>query len=359
MSDFKLYAGKKFVNISTDEAIALFKDGSKKALDKVFEGNLSLVTYTIEKNFRAYSDKEELFQVGSMGLWKAITKYRLSLGNAFSTYAIPSIEGEIRCFIGNNSSLIRVSKGKKDLIVQINKIKDEYQKCHGGQEIPLQVLSDLLDISIEDIEDAMIASYSISSLDDCISNDTDNLTLKDTIVDSSINIMEEYEAKESKEIIMNYLAQQSKRNQDIIRLYYGINCKKKTQEEIASIYGISRSHVSGIAKNFKKDIYRKLGYKVLKEDNVQEKRKMFVPKENIYEQLSQYDSNLINEELSKLPKEQLSLVNEFYQNSIGVKGRKKAIDVIKRIKYNLALRTVKQEENIVSKDKQKVLKLDK
>ena len=90
MDGFKLYGdgARKFKTISSDETKKLFEENSKLARSKIFEGNLSLVAFVITNKFSKVIDKEELFQVGSLGLWEAILNFNVSFQNFMHNHSI-------------------------------------------------------------------------------------------------------------------------------------------------------------------------------------------------------------------------------------------------------------------------------
>ena len=355
MDSFKLYGNgaKVFKTISTEETIALFKDGSKNSLDKIFEGNLNLVTYSIEKNFYNESDKEELFQVGSLGLWKAVSCFDVSTGNAFSTYAVPMIIGEIRRYIRDNKSVVRVSRSKMDLSQKIFMLQEQYAKYHSGQEITMEELAKLLYVSISEISDAIISRQDVSSFDQEV-YDSDkgdgSITLGDQLSDPNSNIFEEYEAKAAMDLINKKLDGYSKRDKDIISRYYAFNGEKKqTQTKISDDLGISQAQVARITLSFRRSILKELGYDsttttlVKNTNNIRK----FDKKNTLYEQLNNYDSNLIDQEFKKLEEEKQILLLNFYNEKFDFSSsdKQKVKSILNELIFNLAMKVVKNNKD--------------
>ena len=100
------------------ELIRQAQDGDKKARDKVVSDNLGLVHAIVRRFEKRGHDREELFQIGCIGLIKAVSHFDLSLNLAFSTYAVPMIAGEIRRFL-RDDGMIKVSRSLKELAVKV------------------------------------------------------------------------------------------------------------------------------------------------------------------------------------------------------------------------------------------------
>ena len=119
--------------LEQDEMVALFKkmqDGDSFARDMLVEGNLKLVLSILRKFYNKSENLDDLFQIGCVGLIKAIDNFDLSYDVKFSTYAVPMILGEVKRYIRDNNSL-RISRSLKDLAYKILKFKDEYYSKHG------------------------------------------------------------------------------------------------------------------------------------------------------------------------------------------------------------------------------------
>ena len=118
--------------LPSDEALELIKKsqaGDKEARDMVVEGNLKLVLSVIKKFNNRGENLDDLFQVGAMGLIKAIDNFDFSHGVKFSTYAVPMIIGEIRRYLRDNSK-IRVSRSMKDIAYKAFQFKEKYISEH-------------------------------------------------------------------------------------------------------------------------------------------------------------------------------------------------------------------------------------
>ena len=125
--------------LTNEEMTALFKkkkDGDLFARDLLVQGNLKLVLSILKRFNNRYDNMDDLFQIGCIGLLKAIDNFDLSHDVKFSTYAVPMILGEVRRYIRDNNS-IRVSRSLKDIAYKSLKFKDEYLQKNGEEPLSL------------------------------------------------------------------------------------------------------------------------------------------------------------------------------------------------------------------------------
>ena len=161
-----------------------YKNGEKNLKEIIFQSNISLVYSLINRYKHTNSDKEDLFQIGSIGLLKAIDKFDCSFDVQFSTYAVPLILGEIKRYF-RDYGLIKVSRSLKELSLSINKEKNDYYTKH-GKEISLEELSLNLNASKYDIIMALETSYLPTSIEEPIYTKGDScVTLEESIKDES------------------------------------------------------------------------------------------------------------------------------------------------------------------------------
>lgn len=113
-----------------EELFKKFNEGDERAKDELVQGNLKLVLSIIKGYNNGKNDMNDLFQVGCVGLIKAVDNFDTSVGVMFSTYAVPLILGEIKRYI-RDSNTLRVTRSIRDRAYQIMKYKDEYQVKHG------------------------------------------------------------------------------------------------------------------------------------------------------------------------------------------------------------------------------------
>ena len=232
-----------------NELFIQLQQGDLDAKDKLVNGNLKLVLSIIKRFNNGNYNLDDLFQVGVIGLIKAIDNFDLSYNLKLSTYAVPLIIGEIKRYIRDNTSL-RVSRSIKDLAYQIIKYKDEYSLAHGiipsNEEIAFAL----------NIDEYKIA-YALDSLKDPVSifspiyNDGgDPIYLFDQISDSKVN-----ENDRDQLIAMRKALEEIKEKEKSILVERFI--MGKTQMEIADYLGISQAQVSRIEKSAIKNV-RKL-----------------------------------------------------------------------------------------------------
>lgn len=242
----------ELVVIDQDLVMDLIKrshEGDVEARDQVVLGNLKLVLSVIKKFNNRGENLDDLFQVGCMGLIKAIDNFDFIHGVKFSTYAVPMIIGEIRRYLRDNSK-IRVSRSLKDIAYKSLQYKDIYLSEH-GKEPTIEEIAEYLKIEPIDIVIAMEAVQEpISIYTPIFNNGGDEIYLMDQISDNSNN----EEKKLTKMIIDEGINKLNDRLKNIIyeRYYSG-----KTQMEIAEEIGISQAQVSRLEKSALRIIFGK------------------------------------------------------------------------------------------------------
>ncbi|MBE6152981.1 MAG: RNA polymerase sporulation sigma factor SigG [Firmicutes bacterium] len=229
--------------LSSEEMEELFikmKNGDPFARDDLVNGNLKLVLSILRKFASKVDNLDDLFQIGCVGLLKAIDNFDLSYGVKFSTYSVPMILGEIKRYIRDNSS-IRVSRSVKDIAYKALKLKDELT-VQNGKEPRIEELATTLNVTPFEIINALDALKDPVSMFEPIYNDGgDTIYLFDQLEDSSNNV--DLDLKIS---INNAMKQLKPREKDIINERFIIG---KTQMEISEELGISQAQVSRIEKS--------------------------------------------------------------------------------------------------------------
>lgn len=227
-----------------EESIKLIKEsqnGDDDARDLVVYGNLLLVLSVIKKFNNRGENRDDLFQVGCMGLLKAIDNFDEVHGVRFSTYAVPMIIGEIRRYLRDNSP-IRISRSIKDIAYKTLRYKEEFLK-ENYREPTIKEISDFLEVEEIDVIVAMEAIQEpISIYTPIYTNGSDEIFLIDQIKDE-----ENSEDRKILELtVREGMKKLNKREKNIInqRYYEG-----KTQMEIANEIGISQAQVSRLEKN--------------------------------------------------------------------------------------------------------------
>jgi len=240
-----------FSEVNTFEFIEKAKKGDKHAQSVLIEKNMGLV-WSIVKRFqnRGY-EAEDLFQIGCIGLMKAITKFDSSYEVKFSTYAVPMIIGEIKRFL-RDDGLIKVSRSLKELSIKVKATKENMLK-ELGREPAIGEIAESLNIPSEEIVMAMEATYAPEYLYDSVA-EGDN---------SPILLIDRLGAEESpgetdlidKIALRQVLDTLNPREKQIIILRY---FKEKTQTQIAKMLGISQVQVSRLEKKILLDLKSKI-----------------------------------------------------------------------------------------------------
>lgn len=203
--------------------------GDEVSKSKVVEANLSLVWSLVHRFTHNNTDKEDLFQIGCLGLLKAIEKFDVSFDVCFSTYAVPIILGELKKHFRDDGS-VKVSRSLKELNIKINKVKEEYRSIH-NKECSLQEICEMLNVDREDVLMAMEANHQPISLNDVVyekNGSTINLEdrLSDNTSDKLIDILtlkDQIEKLEQKEKELIYLRYYKDLNQETVAKYFKVS----------------------------------------------------------------------------------------------------------------------------------------
>lgn len=232
---------KVLTNLEMTELFTKLREGDLTARDKISEGNLKLVL-SILKNFAGRCDNmDDLFQVGCIGLMKAIDNFDLSYNVKFSTYAVPMIIGEVKRYLRDNS-IIRVSRSMKDISYKVLKLKEQ-MIMETGREPTIEELSKKLDIDEIDIICALDATKSTISVFEPIYDDGGETIY---LFDQIENKNESSNNWNDKLLLENALSKLKKKEQYILMQRFLLGM---TQMEISEELGISQAQVSRIEKN--------------------------------------------------------------------------------------------------------------
>lgn len=233
-----------------EEMVELFKKyqkGDLQAKDELVNGNLKLVLSILRKYQNKVDNMDDLFQIGCVGLIKAIDNFDLSHEVMFSTYAVLMIEGEIKRYIRDNNS-VRISRSIKDLAYKIMKYKEDYSK-ETGKEPSTNKIAEELGVSEYEVSQSLMSLKEPMSLFDPIYNDGgDTIYLMDQIEDKSDNT--DIDGLISMRRALQKIKEREK-NILISRFIVG-----KTQMEIAEELNISQAQVSRLEKTAIKNVKR-------------------------------------------------------------------------------------------------------
>ena len=230
--------------LTNEEMIELFKrykNGDNTAKEELVNGNLKLVLSILKYFNHGNINLDDLFQVGVIGLIKAIENFDLSYNLKLSTYAVPLIIGEVKRYIRDNS-VIRVSRGIKELAYNILKFKEDYMNRY-GKEPENSLIAEALQIEEYQISFALDALKAPTSIFEPIYNDGgDTIYLFDQIADTKEQ-KQDYDMQISLRKALQKIKPREK-NILIRRFIVG-----RTQMEIAKDMGISQAQVSRIEKS--------------------------------------------------------------------------------------------------------------
>ncbi len=237
-------------NEEMKELFIRYKNGDLKAREELVNGNLKLVL-SILKNFSLVNEnKDDLFQIGCVGLIKAIDNFDLSFNVKFSTYCVPMILGEIRRYVRDNSSL-RISRSLKDLAYKSNKAKEELSISLGRVPTLLEIANYLQVEEYEVVEALESKRTPISIFEPIYSDGGDTIYLYDQIDDKKENKID----KDIKISLSDAIKELEEREKYILDQRFVIG---KTQVELSEELGISQAQISRIEKKIVDTLRKKI-----------------------------------------------------------------------------------------------------
>lgn len=226
-----------------DETAAYMKrahEGDKQARDTLITNNLGLVWSVVQRFVHRGHDKEELFQIGSIGLMKAIDRFDLTYEVRFSTYAVPLIMGEIRRFL-RDDGMVKVSRSMKDNGFRISNARSRL--AHElGREATLAELAEATQLTVEEVVAALEANEEVESLY-CSAFQSDGREVY--LVDKLCDKRNEHEELENHLLVEELLAGLEAEERRLIKMRYFENA---TQSETASALGTSQVQISRMEK---------------------------------------------------------------------------------------------------------------
>ncbi len=224
----------------TKELFKKMKEGDKEAREKLINGNLRLVLSVIQRFCGRGENADDLFQVGCVGLIKAIDNFDTSLDIQLSTYGVPMIIGEIRRYLRDNN-MVRVSRSVRDLAYKVLQAKEKLTRDN-GKEPSIEEIAKELNVEKEDVVLSLDAIQDPVSLQEPVYNDgADSLYIMDQVKDKK-NTDELW----AENITMNEALKKLNDKERMIidkRFFLG-----RTQMEVAEEIGISQAQVSRLEK---------------------------------------------------------------------------------------------------------------
>ena len=241
---------KVLKNEETMELLRRAKQGDMKAREELIAGNLRLVLSVIQRFANRGENADDLFQVGCIGLIKAIDNFNTDLDVRFSTYGVPMIVGEIRRYLRDNSTM-RVSRAMRDTAYKVLQAKEAYMAEH-QREPTVDEIARMLELKREDVVFALDAIVDPVSLYEPVYSDSgDTICVMDQVRDSKNtdeNWLEQIALREA-------IAKLSDREKRILSLRF---FQGKTQMEVSTEVGISQAQVSRLEKNALRQIKKDL-----------------------------------------------------------------------------------------------------
>lgn len=214
--------------------------GDKQAREVLIEKNLGLVHHIVKRFLNRGVDAEDLFQIGCIGLMKAIDKFNLAFDVKFSTYAVPMISGEIKRFL-RDDGMMKVSRGLKENGWKIKKAREQYQH-EKGKEPALREVAEMTGLTVEEVVMAMDAGAEVESIYRSVyQSDGNEIYLADQIASGS----NEKEKLLNHMLLSQLLSELEGEDKELILLRY---FQGKTQVDVAERLGISQVQVSRLEK---------------------------------------------------------------------------------------------------------------
>ncbi len=232
------------------ELMKKLKQGDTQARDLFAVCNMRLVLSVVQRFRGRKENYDDIFQVGCVGLMKAIDNFDVNLNVKFSTYAVPMIIGEIKRFLRDNNS-IRVSRSLRDIAYKALKAKEALMQT-SDNEPTVDEIANHLELPLKEVAVALEAISDPLSLCDPVYNDgEDTIYLIDQVSDGKVS----EDAWVENLNLKDALAKLSAREKEIVNLRYFIG---KTQIEVSEEIGISQAQVSRLEKNAINEIKKKL-----------------------------------------------------------------------------------------------------
>jgi len=224
----------------TEALICRSQEGDKEAREILIEENMGLIHHVVKRFLGRGVEAEDLFQIGAIGLLKAVDRFDLSFGVRFSTYAVPMIAGEIKRFL-RDDSMIKVSRSLKELAMRAGRLREQLF-LERGVEPGIEELADKLGVDPEELVQAMDSSAEVESLQKIVyQGDGEGLSLMDRVD----------HGKDEEEILLRQLLlkqlldslEPRERRLIVLRFFHD-----QTQTQVAQKLGMSQVQVSRLEK---------------------------------------------------------------------------------------------------------------
>lgn len=238
------------MEFTNEELLEQANSGSREALDMIVEKNSGLVWSIVRRFLNRGYEKEDLYQIGCIGLIKAVRKYDGSYNTQFSTYAVPLIMGEIKRFL-RDDGLVKISRALKENATKIKLAIDFYFAKNGVEPTVLE-LANHLKLSEDDVVMALETLKPTESLNAVINEEDKNpVYLIDKIADTVNSESKEFE----KLVLKDLLSELAPKEKQIIAMRY---FKGATQMKVANMLGISQVQVSRMEKKILENMRSKM-----------------------------------------------------------------------------------------------------
>lgn len=228
-----------------EELMLKIKQGDEEAKEKFIVGNMRLVLSLVRRFWAKKANADDVFQVGCVGLIKAINNFDITMGVRFSTYAVPMILGEIKRYLRDENSL-RVSRSIRDTAYKVLKVREKLEEV--DDDVTYDKIAKEMNVAVSEVAYALDAiSDTVSLYEPVYNKQGDTLLLMDQIFDVKNND----ETWTEKAALYEAMTKLNERERNILFLRY---FEGKTQTEISTEVGISQAQVSRLEKSALKRI---------------------------------------------------------------------------------------------------------
>lgn len=234
----------------TEELIRRSQEGDKEAREVLIEENMGLIHHVVKRFLGRGVEAEDLFQIGAIGLVKAVDRFDLSFSVRFSTYAVPMIAGEIKRFL-RDDSMIKISRSLKELAIRAARLREQIL-MERGEEPGVEELAGCLGVEPEELVQAMDGSAEVESLQKIVyQGDGEGLSLMDKVE----------QGKDEEETLLRQLLleqllsdlEPKERKLIVLRFFHD-----RTQTQVAEELGMSQVQVSRLEKKILLSLKRRI-----------------------------------------------------------------------------------------------------